>query len=60
MEQQNKKSSYEEVKDALKTISKYCSDTDSKDCTDGCKIYQLLGGCPTGVFVSAPENWEID
>ena len=60
MEQQNNKLSVEELKDALKTISKYCSDTDLKDCDEGCIVYQLLGGCPTGVFMPAPEDWKID
>ena len=61
MEQENKKPSYEEVKNALKTISKYCSDTDLKDCDEGrCIINQLLGDCPTGVFASAPDIWKID
>lgn len=60
MEQQNKKPSYEEVKDALKTISKYCSEINAKDCDEGCIINQLLGGCPTGGFMPAPEDWKID
>ena len=60
MEQQNEKLSFEEVKDALKIISKYCSETDLKDCDEGCKIYQLLGDCPTGTFTSSPEDWKID
>lgn len=59
MEQQNKKPSYEEVKNALKTISKYCSDTDLKDCDEGCIVYQLLGDCPTGTFTASPEDWKI-
>lgn len=60
MEQQNNKPSVEEVKNALKTISKYCSETHLKDCDEGCIVYQLLGGCPTGVFMSIPEDWKID
>lgn len=66
MEQQNQKPSIDEVKDALKTISKYCSkteycsETDLKDCERGCEIYKLLGGCPTGIFMDVPEDWKID
>ena len=60
MNPQNEISSIEEVKDALRTISKYCSKVDAKDCPKGCKLYQILGGCPTGVFTFTPEDWEID
>ena len=61
MEQQNEKLSFEEVKDALKTISKYCSEINAKDCNKGgCLVYQLLGDCPTGTFTSSPEDWKID
>ena len=60
MDQQNERPSIEEVKDALRTISDFCCETDLKDCPEGCKIHQLLGGCPTGAFTSAPEDWEID
>lgn len=60
MEQQNQKSSFEEVKGALKTISKYCFGTDLEDCAEDCEIYQLLGGCPAGIFIGVPEDWEID
>lgn len=60
MEQQNKKTSIEEVKDALRTISNFCFETDIKDCPEGCEIYQLLGGCPTEVFTTTPEDWKID
>ena len=61
MEQQNEKLSFEEVKDALKIISKYCSEINAKDCNEErCIIYQLLGDCPTGTFTSSPEDWKID
>lgn len=60
MEQENNKPSIEEVKDALRTISDFCCETDLKDCPDGCEIRKLLGGCPTGPFTSAPEDWIID
>lgn len=60
MEQQNEKLSFKEVKDALKTISKYCSSVSLEDCSESCKIHQLLGGCPTGLFMAAPEDWKID
>lgn len=60
MEHQNEKPSIEEVKEALRTISKYCDKTDTKDCDENCAIYQLLGDCPIGTFVSAPEDWKID
>ena len=60
MEQQNNKPSVEELKDALKTISKYCSEINAKDCyKGGCLVYQLLGDCPTGTFTSSPEDWKI-
>ena len=60
MEQQNNKPSEEELKDALKIISKYCSAINGRNCYTVCRIYQLLGDCPTGVFMSIPENWKID
>lgn len=60
MNQQNERPSIEEVKDALRTISDYCCETDLKDCLEGCAISQLLGGCLQGTFIPAPEDWEID
>lgn len=45
MRQQNIKPSYEEVRDALKTISKYCDETESKYCAEICIVYKLLGVC---------------
>lgn len=60
MEQQNQRPSIEEVKDALKTISKYCRSVTSEDCAKKCEIHELLGGCPICVFIPAPEDWKID
>lgn len=60
MEQQNEKLSLEEVKDALRTISKYCSTVQVEDCAKECEIHQILGGCPICVFIPAPEDWKID
>lgn len=60
MEQQNQKPSFEEVKDALRTISNFCFKTALEDCEKNCKIYQLLGGCPSGIFMGVPEDWKID
>lgn len=60
MNQQKESPSFEEVKDALKIISKYCFKTELEDCPENCKIHQLLGGCPSGIFIPAPEDWEIE
>ena len=60
MNQQNEKTSLEDVKDALRTISQYCGETPLQNCPEGCELYELFGGCVTEVFTYAPENWKID
>lgn len=60
MEQENNKPSFEEIKGALRTISKYCSSVTLEHCAKECEIHEILGGCPICVFIPAPEDWKID